>query len=700
MVRHEPRSRRRPADPESVGAQRLQAAHLIGAAGLSILAQFAVDMPGGYFGPADTTTRFGLLYAGAVTVLAALGVAACLTGSRWRALLSPLFFSLNVGIFFGPVIADPVVAGSVLLWHLVLVGGFLFPLDPAASWTLHPRVGEDEEERTGRWLERNGRAVLHLSGLAMVLTVLAVGFEMGHRAPALIVCILLDLLALAASIPFLIGLLRTRRLVPVLAVGFLIAALSTMFRPELALGLFAGYLAIVWASIIGRTQLFSEILRHFYGQPAVLILASFGVLILAGTLFLSFPAASATGEGIPPLDALFTATSASCVTGLIVLDTPHAFSSFGHVILLILIQMGGLNIMVLSTFAALLLGRELGLRGERALGAILDLQQGRSAYRLIVFIVTTTLLVEGIGAIGLAFGYRDHGYGTLASIWNGLFHSVSAFCNAGFALQSDSLTLFRDHPLILLLLATLITLGGLGFAFLAFVWSRLRGHRALGFTVQARLVVAASAILTGAGTLLIGAAEWNRSLAGLAPLERAANALFQSVALRTAGFNTIPLDSLHSVTIFGMMLFMFIGASPGGTGGGIKTTTAAVLFSAIPALARGSSRIVLFRRTIPLETIYRSAAIAVVGSLLIIGGGGLLLATQDQPFVPLLFETFSAFGTVGLSLGATGGLDGLGKGILIIVMLLGRIGPLMLALLLGRGGTGRLDYPDARIMVG
>ena len=347
---------------------------------------------------------------------------------------------------------------------------------------------------------------------------------------------------------------------------FLAVSLLVVANPRLALAFFAGYLASIWVLLAVRTRVVGELVRHFIDHPALLVAVTFIALIAFGTLFLSLPAASAGGSAVSPIDALFTATSATCVTGLIVRDTPIAFSFFGHLVILVLIQIGGLNIMVLSTFAALLLGRGLGLRGERALGAILDVQQGRSAYRLIIFIVLTTFLVEGVGAAGLTLAYRMHGFSLLDSAWKGVFHAVSAFCNAGFALQSDSLTMFQNDPLPLLLVAALITLGGLGFTFLAFAWSRLRRRAELGFSVQARLVLLASGVLVVGGTLFIAAAEWNRALAGLTPGTKLINALFQSVTLRTAGFNSVPLDSLRPVTVLVMMAFMFIGASPGGTG--------------------------------------------------------------------------------------------------------------------------------------
>jgi len=446
--------------------------------------------------------------------------------------------------------------------------------------------------------------------------------------------------------------------------------------------------------------LFAELLDVFFERPAIMVLASFLVLVALGTVALTFPVSAAGTRPVAPVDALFTATSASCVTGLIVLDTPHDLSPVGQAVVLALIQVGGLNIMVLSTFAAILLGRGLGLRGEHVLGEVLDLQPASSATRLIRFIVVTTLGTEAAGAVVLALLLASRGHGAASALWGGVFHSVSAFCNAGFALQSDSLVGFQRDPLVLLVVATLIVLGGLGFAVLALPWLRARGGHRVGLAVQARLVLGATAVLVVGGAALLLVTEWNRTLADLPLHDRVVNALFQSVTTRTAGFNSVDLRALHPVAVLGMMVLMFIGASPGGTGGGIKTTTAVVLLSAILAIARGRQTAVLLGRRVPLETMYRSAAIATVAGLVVVTGTGLLLATQAERFDVLLFEALSAFGTVGLSLGATAHLDTVGKLVVAGLMLAGRVGPLSLALLLGRQQPSRFEYPEARIMVG
>jgi len=318
----------------------------------------------------------------------------------------------------------------------------------------------------------------------------------------------------------------------------------------------------------------------------------------------------------------------------------------------------------------------------------------------VLFVGFGTLVAESLGAATMSGLYLKHGVQPATAIWYGAFHAVSAFCNAGFSLHSDSLIGFARDPAMLLVMAALITAGGLGFGVLGYAWSRLTGRRRDADSVHARIVLAASLLLVVAGTVVYGVVEWNHTLAGLAPVDRAVNALFQSVTLRTAGFNSVSLEHVRPATSFMMVVWMIIGASPGGTGGGIKTTTAVVLIGSVLAVLARRERIVLLRRRMSLDTVFRSAAIATVAALAVAAGTFALLATQPQRFEVLLFEAASAFGTVGLSLGATPGLDAVGKVIVMLLMFAGRVGPLTLALLVGRATASHVHYPDSRIMVG
>jgi trk system potassium uptake protein TrkH len=387
----------------------------------------------------------------------------------------------------------------VLGWNLV-ARSLLFPRSTTASVRIAAAeidVGDD----LGRWLLVNLPAARHLAAVALVATVSVVGFEISTIAAVQLLTLGTDLAVMVILAPFLTRLARRGERLPWLPLLLSLAAVPLVALPALALSLLAASLAIGLALLVSHTPLFRELLDHFFGRPALLVLASFAALIAVGTVLLSMPAASATGEGIAPVDAFFTATSASCVTGLIVLDTPNDLSLFGQLVVLALIQVGGLNIMVLSTFAAIMVGRGLGLRGEAAIAELLDIRESRSAYRLIVLIVVTTFTIEAAGALTLAAVFLRYGMGWVEAVWKGVFHSVSAFCNAGFALQSDSLIPFQRDPAVLLTIGLLITLGGLGFAVLAFAWLRVAGRRKIGLAVQVRVVLVASAVLVIVGWL-------------------------------------------------------------------------------------------------------------------------------------------------------------------------------------------------------
>jgi len=681
-----------------IARRRLDAARLLGSAALATLGQFAVDAPQGYFGPTDQMTPVGIGFLAVVVGLALLGAALRLNGSRLYLLPAIVQVGVVLAAFVPPLASDPVVAAAEIFWHLYIfscLAAARRPLRHGSAW--RARIEPADREI---WRQLNGGAALHLLSVSLIVAVAVLGYRLGDRVPALLIALVVGVLAIALVSPFLLSQLRRRSAGPVLVLLLLAAAVFFVRRPEVGLSMLAAAQVVTLALLLMETRLFADVLEVFYSRPAYLVLASFVVLIALGTLFLSFPVASAHATPVHPIDALFTATSATCVTGLIVLDTPRDFSRFGLVVILLLIQVGGLNIMVLSAFAAVLLGRGLGLRGEGALGDVLDLQPGRPVRRLVIVIVVGTLLMEATGAGVLTGDYLRHGYGLPAALWYGAFHAVSAFCNAGFSLHSDSLIGFNRDPLMLSTIALLITLGGLGFGVLDYVWVRLTVGRSRSAAVQSRVVLYASAGLVAVGALAYGLTEWNASLAALGPVDRVINALFQSVTLRTAGFNSVPIDGVHPATMLGMMAWMFIGASPGGTGGGIKTTTAVVLVGALLAILGRRERVVLLRHRITLATVYRSAAIAVVATIIVFAGAAALLATQHQSFSSLLFETFSAFGTVGLSLGATPHLDEIGKAIVVLLMLAGRVGPLTFALLLGQGVPSRVTYPEARIMVG
>ena len=689
--------------PNLEGSARLRAltrARVIGSAALGVVAQFAVDTPASYLGARDEVTVIGSTYVGVLLVTSALACFLIPRHSAGAGSLIALILAGNVGVFVPALISDPVVAGLVVVWSLVLLVRQFLPAPVEA-----PAAPRAEGDAMEGWLGRSGGATRHLALVTLALMVAVVGYRLSDRLLAQGVCLLLGWGTLLGALPFLRLRWRAGRRAVILLLapvgGSLLAAAAS---PAAMLGLLGIGVAALLGLILAQQRTTLEIARGFVESPSRLIVVSFAATSLIGTVLLTFPAAAALPGAVSPLDALFTATSATCVTGLIVLDTPRDFSLFGQVVILGLIQVGGLGMMTLSTFAALLLGGRLGLRGERALTEMLELQTGPTAYRVTRFIVLSTLAVEAAGAIGLTLGYFAGGLPTGEAIWRGVFHSISSFCNAGFSLQSDSLVMFREAPVTLLLHALLIVLGGLGFVVLAGIGGRLvpGARRKRPLPVQARTVLLVSTVLLLAGTAAYAVLEWQRTLGGLSVADKLSNALFQSVTLRTAGFNSVDFGSLHAATSLLMILFMFIGAAPGSTAGGIKVTTAAVLLAAIRSTMRPGQPTTLFAREVPAAIVTRSLAIAAI-SLAVVGGGlFLLLLFESQPFLPLLFEATSAFGTVGLSLGATAELGPAGKLTIIAIMFIGRTGPLTLALLLGTGTARRasVHYPETRLMVG
>lgn len=685
-----------PFSGSSPALRALTAARATGICALAVVAQIAVDMPEGYFGGADRITRFGGAYAAGLTAVTVLLLLALWRGNRVAGWLVPMTFAVNVGLFLPALASDPLIAGIVILWNLVLLAEHFFPAPPEVS-RIRRRAESEAEASLVRW----SPALRHLALASLALSVGIVGYRLTGRGVAEAVGLVLGYGALLAAGPLLLRLRRAGSrsvLVPLVPAA---ASLLAAGSPQVMLSLLAVAQATLVLVLLAQHETTFEVVRDFFDHPSRLITVSFGTLITVGTVLLTFPA-SAGRSAVSALNALFTATSAACVTGLIVLDTPHDFSAFGQVVILVLIQVGGLGIMTLSTFGALMLGGTLGLRGERALAEMLDLQTAATAYRLTRFIVLSTLAIEAVGAVLLTVSYLQAGFAPGEAVWHGVFHAISAFCNAGFALQPDSIVMFQHSPLALLVHAVLIVLGGLGFVVLAAVGGRIVRRRRQPLPVQVRVVLAASAVLVLVGAVVYGACEWHRTLDGLSLPDKVVNALFESVTLRTAGFNSVDFTDLRSATALFMILFMFIGASPGSTGGGIKTTTVVVLLVAIRAAVVGRGQTTLYEREVPREIVLRSLAIAVTSFAVVAGALFLLLLFEPQPFLDLFFEVVSAFGTVGLSLGATAALGPAGKLTIIAVMFIGRIGPLTLALLLGTSATRRVAvrYPETRLMVG
>jgi trk system potassium uptake protein TrkH len=416
--------------------------------------------------------------------------------------------------------------------------------------------------------------------------------------------------------------------------------------------------------------------------PAFVLVRGFALLIAIGTLLLTLPLASSDGRWTTIIDALFTATSAVCVTGLVVVDTATYWSPFGQVVILVLIQLGGLGFMTASTLLLfLLVGRRTGLRDRMLVQASVGTPDLESATAVLVRVAVFTAVVELTGFGILALAFLIGGQDILTSLWWGLFHAVSAFNNAGLDVMGEyrSFTGFASDPLILGVLAALFILGGLGFAIVGDVAYKRRWTR---LALETKVVIVATVILLVGGTIAIALLEWSNpaTLGSLSPFDRVLNAAFTSATARTAGFNSIDTGGLlePSLTLVGAL--MFIGAASGSTAGGIKVNTFSVLLIAILSAIRGDAMATAFGRRVPHEIVYRAFAVALLSlALVFLVVLGLALVTEFGT-VDLAFEAISAFGTVGLSTGITPDLSDPARLIVTLTMFAGRLGPLTLVL--------------------
>ncbi|WP_152622535.1 TrkH family potassium uptake protein [Archangium violaceum] len=453
-------------------------------------------------------------------------------------------------------------------------------------------------------------------------------------------------------------------------------------------------------------------LQALLRRPLPLLCLSFLLTIALGSLALMFPAATRDGQGAPFLVALFTATSASCVTGLSVVDTGSYFSSFGHWVILGLIQVGGLGLMTLTTTLALAFRSQLSARTRGAMQEILEEETVQGFQGLLYSMSLITVTLEALGALALYPSLELAPDGrvltTSERAFSALFHSVSAFCNAGFGLYPDSFVRFAGHPGVNLTVMALITLGGVGFPVVTSLldWElwRERGPRRgwLFLPVHTRVVLLTSAALAAGGALAWLVLEWNHSLAGLPWGERLWASFFQSVSLRTAGFNSVDLAKLGTPMLLLSLVLMFIGGSPGGTAGGVKTTTVAVLAFTFRALLHNRSEVDIMGRSVPPATVYRACAVALISFGLLFVLAFLLFAAEPHlPFRDVLFEAVSAFGTVGVTTGVTPQLSSVGRLVVCALMFVGRLGPFTLALAVGLSkARASYSYPSTKIVVG
>lgn len=478
--------------------------------------------------------------------------------------------------------------------------------------------------------------------------------------------------------------------------------------PDSALSIILRQTAIV-SMLLSRTRRVKNFITLFSLQPAQLMLMSFGGVIVFGTVLLMLPAATVPGAETGLIDAFFTATSATCVTGLIVYDTATHFTFFGQLVILMLIQVGGLGIMTFSVSLALLMRRGVSMKDQSIMQDVLDQDTLQSVKRLIGFILAMTFLLETAGAIILFRTWKPVFHGTLETAWHAIFHSVSAFCNAGFSTFSNSLMGFSNDAPTTLTIGGLIVLGGIGFVVIGDFYQALRDRlflrvkRRHKFRIQSRLALGWTGGLILGGTALIYWIERGQILDGMSYDHALLVSLFQSISTRTAGFNSCSIGALQPVTLFIFIILMFIGACPGGTGGGIKTTTPAVLWGVIRAGFHRRGETELYRRTIPVEVIQKAAMVLCSSLLLVCGALGLMLVFEpEKDFVDLFFETVSAFGTVGLSTGITAALSEAGRVIITLLMFIGRLGPLTIgfAFMLRKSQPAKYRYSEERIMIG
>ncbi|MBU1169536.1 MAG: TrkH family potassium uptake protein [Proteobacteria bacterium] len=449
--------------------------------------------------------------------------------------------------------------------------------------------------------------------------------------------------------------------------------------------------------------------RRLFKTPARLSMVTFLLLISIGTFLLCLPVSSKTGS-LTLINALFTSTSASCVTGLSVININESLSVFGQCVLLCLIQVGGLGIMTISTVLILVAGGKASFAEINLVHDTYTHSDSRSAGSILREIFLLTFFLETLGAL-LLFTRFYPVYGASRGAYVAVFHSVSAFCNAGFSLFPDSLEGFRNDFIVNLVISVLILTGGIGFLVIAELrnnfpvnkrtWKRLSLHT--------KLILVSSLVLVFGGTLVILIMEWDNTLAGMDPAHKVLASFFQSVTLRTAGFNTIPISTMANQTLFISIIFMFIGASPGSCGGGVKTSTMATLFLLGLSRLRGQSCTAAFNRTIPEQSVTKATNMIMISLFVVIIGTILLLMTEvgriphaesRGKFIEILYETVSAFGTVGLSMGLTETLTSAGRLIITLIMFTGRLGPMIIAVAISRKELKHFTYAHEDIMVG
>ncbi|RKY36592.1 MAG: potassium transporter Trk [Candidatus Omnitrophota bacterium] len=456
--------------------------------------------------------------------------------------------------------------------------------------------------------------------------------------------------------------------------------------------------------ILVHTKIIQKLISLLGLKPAQLLVVSFITTILIGAFLLTLPIAAKNGQSLNFIDALFTATSATCVTGLIVKDTGTFFAPFGQLVILSLIQAGALGIMTFSITLFLAVGQKMSYKEAITMQEVLDQESIMDILGLIKFIAKMTILIEFIGALFLYAGFMNYLPNPGFRLYAALFHSISAFCNAGFSIFPDSLTAFaRDVPLNLCF-SFLIIIGGLGFIVVKDIYDKYitkKTPKTIGLKLHSKIVLTMTTALLIIGTVCIFCAENNSAFKDMILQDKLLISFFQSVTARTAGFNTLNINLLSNASIFSLIVLMFIGASSGSTGGGIKTTTFSMILMSVTSRLKNKDHVSIFKRKIPDLITSRALIIFISSIAMIILFAYLTAIFENLAFRDIIFEVVSAFGTVGLSCGITAKLHPAGKILITLLMFLGRLGPLTILLAFSRYKRKiYYKYAEEKIMVG
>ncbi|APH06926.1 Ktr system potassium transporter B [Bacillus weihaiensis] len=437
--------------------------------------------------------------------------------------------------------------------------------------------------------------------------------------------------------------------------------------------------------------------RYVNLNPSQLLVVIFVISISIGTFLLKLP--FATYDSIKWVDALFISTSAMTVTGLATVDPGTTFTLFGQMIIAFLIQVGGLGIMSFAVLIFLVLGKKIGLKERLLIQHALNQTSVGGVIKLVKYLFLFSITIELMAMLFLSIRWVPQ-FGWSKGLFYSFFHSISAFNNAGFALWPDNLMQFVGDPLVNIVISVLFIIGGIGFVVLVDIWQK-RSFKKL--SLHTKLMIVGTFIMNLIAMVFLFCIEYHNpyTLGGLTFGEKLWASYFQAVSPRTAGFNTLDISQLDETSLFFIMILMFIGAGSGSTGGGIKLTTALVITLATISFLRGKNEVVVAKRTIPSSTIGKALAITMTSILFVILGILLLNITENQtPFLDLMFEVVSAFGTAGLSTGVTAGLTAIGKQMIIFTMFIGKLGPLTLMFSLATKSKDKIRYPQEEILTG